>query len=415
MTFKRLTSGDDMRYPTRLAILIGAVLGTVSAQATQPPDPTASDSSDNTAAGSYALYSETSGALNAALGFESLFRNTSGSLNTAVGGSALFGNTTGTNNVAAGTYALHLNADGTYNTAAGTYSMYYNTSGFSNTAIGASALESNTTGYRNTAVGDSALVGNTTAMGNTAVGDRAMESTFGGNSNTAIGQASMIYSTSGAGNTALGAFTLGDNFTGNYNIAIGYNAGSGNQGQASNNIDIGYVGAYSDSGFIRIGTPGTHSTAFIAGVSSSVVTGAAVFVTASGQLGVLASSSRYKTAVNAMSAQVTDKLDQLRPVTFHLKSDPNGALQFGLIAEEVDGVYPELVIRDESGTIQGIRYDELAPMLLNEVQQQRATLRRQADELKALNQQVVELNGLRQELRAALVELQSNRAMVAKR
>jgi Chaperone of endosialidase len=404
-----------MRYPTRLAILIGAALGTVSAQATQPPDPTASDISYNTAAGSYALYSESSGTLNAALGYESLFRNTSGSLNTAVGGSALFGNTTGTNNVAAGSYALHLNADGTYNTAAGTYAMYYNTSGFSNTAIGASALESNTTGYRNTAVGDSALVGNTTAMGNTAVGDRAMESTFSGNSNTALGQAAMIYSTSGAYNTALGAYTLGDNFTGSYNIAIGYNAGSDNQGQASNNIDIGHVGTYNDSGFIRIGTPGTQTTAFIAGVSTSPVTGAAVFVTASGQLGVLASSSRYKTAVTAMGARTTEKLDQLRPVTFHLKNDPNGALQFGLIAEEVDGVYPELVIRDESGTIQGVRYDELAPMLLNEVQQQRATIKLQADKLKELTQQVAELNGLRQELRAALAELQSNRTLVAKR
>jgi hypothetical protein len=404
-----------MRYPTRLGILICAVLGTVSAQAAQPPDPTASDSSYNTAAGSYALYSESNGTLNAALGYESLFRNTSGSLNTAVGGSALFGNTTGTNNVAAGSYALHLNADGTYNTAAGTYAMYYNTSGFQNTAIGASALESNTTGYRNTAVGDSALTGNTTAMGNTAVGDRALESTFSGNSNTALGQATMIYNTSGAYNTALGAYTLGDNFTGSYNIAVGYNAGSDNQGQASNNIDIGHVGTYNDSGFIRIGTPGTQTSAFIAGVSTSPVTGAAVYVTASGQLGVLASSSRYKTAVTAMGAQTTDKLDQLRPVTFHLKSDPNGVMQFGLIAEEVDGVYPELVIRDESGTIQGVRYDELAPMLLNEVQQQRATIKLQADQLRELTQQVAELNDLRHELRAALLEMQSNRTVVAKR
>jgi hypothetical protein len=88
-------------------------------------------------------------------------------------------------------------------------------------------------------------------------------------------------------------------------------------------------------------------------------------VTSSGQLGVLASSERYKTAITPMGEN-TKKLEQLRPVSFHLKTDPKGAVQYGLIAEEVDKVYPELVIRDDTGKIQGVRYDELAPMLLNE-------------------------------------------------
>ena len=391
-----------MRLSIRLAISIGALLAASSAEAGQPPDPTASDGYDNTAAGSYALNSESSGALNAALGFEALYRNTTGSLNTAVGGSALFGNTTGTNNVAAGTYALHLNADGTYNTVAGSYAMYYNTSGFQNTAIGASALESNTTGYRNTAVGESALAGNTAAIGNTAIGDRALQSSFGGNSNTALGQSAMNYSTSGASNTALGAYSLENNFTGSNNIAIGYYAGANNQDQASNNVDIASMGSYNDSGAIRIGTAGTHTSAFIAGIGSAQLTGAAVFVNSSGQLGVLASSSRYKTQIAAMGAS-SGKLDQLRPVTFHLKNDPQGALQFGLIAEEVDRVYPDLVIRDETGAIQGVRYDELAPMLLNEIQLQRAVINSQADKLAELIRQVADLNGLGQDLRAALL------------
>jgi Chaperone of endosialidase len=406
--------GADMRLSTGWVISIGAVLAALAAHATQPPDPTASDVYYNTAAGSYALNNESNGTLNAALGYEALYRNTSGSLNTALGGSALFNNTTGTNNVAAGSYALHLNGDGTYNTAAGTYAMYYNSSGFQNTAIGASALEANTTGYRNTALGESTLTANTTAYGNTAIGDRALQSSSSGNSNTAVGQAAMNYSTSGGNNTALGAFTLGDNFTGSNNIAIGYNAGSANEGAASNNIDIGSQGAYNDSGFIRIGTPGTQSTTFIAGIGTSQVTGAAVFVNSSGQLGVLASSSRYKTAIAAMGTR-TGKLDQLRPVTFHLKNDPQGALQFGLIAEEVDRVYPELVIRDESGAIQGVRYDELAPMLLNEIQQQRAAIDSQADRLEKLSRQVTELDGLRQELRAALLLIRSDGAVVAQR
>jgi len=211
----------------------------------------------------------------------------------------------------------------------------------------------------------------------------------------------MIYSTSGYGNTALGALSLQDNFTGNYNIAIGYGAGNSNNGAASNNIDIGYGGMNSDSGVIRLGTPGTHTAAFIAGISTSQVTGGAVFVTSSGQLGVLASSRRYKTAVAAMGAS-TERLDQLRPVTFRLRSDPQSSLQFGLIAEEVDRVYPELVVRDESGTIQGVRYDELAPMLLNEVQRQRAMIKLQAEKVNELTRQVAELNGLREELRAAV-------------
>ena len=104
----------------------------------------------------------------------------------------------------------------------------------------------------------------------------------------------------------------------------------------------------------------------IAGIESSKVTGSAVYVTTTGRLGVLASSERYKTAIEPMGAN-TAKLSQLRPVTFKLKTDAEGTRQYGLIAEEVDRVYPELVIRDEAGKVQGIRYDELAPMLLNEI------------------------------------------------
>jgi hypothetical protein len=132
-----------------------------------------------------------------------------------------------------------------------------------------------------------------------------------------------------------------------------------------------------------------------------------VYVTANGQLGVLASSERYKTEIASMGPS-TQKLHELRPVSFHLKSDPKGAVQYGLIAEEVNQVFPELVIRDDAGTIQGVRYDELAPMLLNEVQQQAA-------EIRDLKQQVAELNNLKLEMRAALVALKSKDQLVARR
>ncbi len=109
-------------------------------------------------------------------------------------------------------------------------------------------------------------------------------------------------------------------------------------------------------------------------------------MTSAGQLGVLGSSERYKTDITPLGPR-TEKLQQLRPVSFHLKTDPRGTLQYGLIAEEVAKAYPELVIRDGAGKIQGVRYDELAPLLLNEVQQQQHKLAAQdakLAELKAL-------------------------------
>ena len=98
----------------------------------------------------------------------------------------------------------------------------------------------------------------------------------------------------------------------------------------------------------------------------------------------------------------------------NFKNDPSGALQYGLIAEEVDKVYPELVIRNDAGKIEGVRYDELAPMLLNEVQSQQAQLKQQSDEIKRLTQQVSELNGLKEELHSALRQMQG-KTLVAQR
>jgi hypothetical protein len=118
----------------------------------------------------------------------------------------------------------------------------------------------------------------------------------------------------------------------------------------------------------------------------------------------------------------TAKLGQLRPVTFKLKADPHGAVQYGLIAEEVAKVYPELVIRDEKGRIDGVRYDELAPMLLNEVQKQQTTITAQADkadaqavEFRAMKEQLAELKQMNESMRAALLELQAKDQLVAQR
>jgi hypothetical protein len=114
----------------------------------------------------------------------------------------------------------------------------------------------------------------------------------------------------------------------------------------SNNIDIGNEGVAGENGIIRIGTAGTQTTAVIAGIENAIVTGKEVFVTSDRQLGVKASSERYKTAIEPMGVN-TEKLQQLRPVTFHLKTEPQGDVQYGMIAEEVALIYPELVTRDE--------------------------------------------------------------------
>jgi hypothetical protein len=207
-----------------------------------------------------------------------------------------------------------------------------------------------------------------------------------------VGTEALYSNTTGSTNNASGIQALYKNTTGSNNIAQGYAAGylitTG-----SNNIDIGNVGEAGDSGAIRIGATGKQTSAYIEGIYSNSLSGLAVVVTSSGQLGVSgASSERFKTAIAPMGAD-TAKLGQLRPVSFKLKSDAKGTRQYGLIAEEVAKVYPELVIRDQHGRIDGVRYDELAPMLLNETQKQAAKIR-------DLRQQVAEMH-------AALLKLQS--------
>jgi hypothetical protein len=203
-----------------------------------------------------------------------------------------------------------------------------------------------------------------------------------GNNNAVIGFEALYANTNGNSNTATGA---------------GYNL------NGSNDIDVGNAGVAGDSGVIRIGASAQTST-YVAGISTAHVTGAAVYVTSTGQLGVLASSERYKTAVASMGSS-SAKLQQLRPVTFELKTDPQRTVQYGLIAEEVARVYPELVIRDESGQIQGVRYEELAPMLLNEAKQQKRLIQAQAARLHAVERQLTEVEGLNRAMQSVQSEL----------
>ena len=193
-----------------------------------------------------------------------------------------------------------------------------------------------------------------------------------------------------------------------HDIAEGYKAGY-NLTTGGSNIDIGNQGAAADAAFIKIGTEGTQTKTFIAGIDTAgVSSGVPVVVGAEGQLGIASSSERFKTAITPMGSS-TVKLDQLRPVTFQYKSDPRGAKQYGLIAEEVARVYPELVVRDHQGRIISVRYDELAPMLLNEMKQQNQRLRNETQQQQELTEQNQQLAAQVRDLQAAVFALQASK------
>ena len=267
--------------------------------------------------------------------------------------------------------ALVNNTSGVFNTAIGSGALTLNTTGFDNTATGSAALAFNTTGYANTAIGEGALRMNTTGNSNTAVAGLGANTT--GNANTSVGTGALASNTTGNSNTALGFFA-GYNTSGNTNIAVGYLAGQYSVGD--NNIDIGNVGGADDSGFIRIGTTGMQSATFVAGIRGVPITGAQpVGVNASGQLGIRASSARFKEAINSMDKS-SEAILALRPVEFRYKKelDPKGAPQFGLIAEEVAKVNPHLVVADDQGKPFSVRYEEVNAMLLNEFLKEHRTV-----------------------------------------
>jgi hypothetical protein len=309
-------------------------------------------------------------------------------------------------NTAMGSNALlhvNLSESACHNTASGEEALYSDTSGSYNTANGYSSLFSNKTGDNNTAVGYESLYFNSTGSHNTASGYQALYKNSTGSYNTALGE---------------GAFHSGS--SGNNNVAVGYEAGY-NATTGSNNIEIGNKGLSSDNNMIKIGVEGLQAKTFIAGIYKTSVSGSAVMVNSSGQLGVVVSSERFKTDIAPMGS-LTANLRALRPVKFHLKTDPHGAVQYGLIAEEVAKVYPDLVIRDETGRIDGVRYDELAPMLLNEMQEQQKVVAAQSAKIAAEDQRAAaqdsKIARLQEQLagiQEALVKLQSTDQMVAQR
>jgi hypothetical protein len=357
------------------------------------------NSEDNTAVGSGALGNDTTGTDNTADGWEALFSNTSGYENTASGFLALENNTNGYQNTADGAYALSGNMTGSDNTASGWVALLFNTSGSNNTANGAFALYDNTTGAYNSANGVSALYYNTTGSSNTANGYKALYYNQAGGYNMANGVSALSGNTTGNDNTADGAYALSGNTTGNNNIALGYSAGF-NLYSGNNNIEIGNEGATGDNNAIRIGTTGTQNTTFIAGISGvTIASGAAVYINTLGQLGTVTSSQRFKQDIQSMG-DASDLLLALRPVTFRYKPelDPKGAPQFGLIAEEVSKVDPDLVLRDDKNQIYTVRYEAVNAMLLNEFLKQHRKVEQQQVEIQALKEKVAQVDSLEKRL-----------------
>ena len=336
-----------------------------AALAVDPP-PDGGYPGDNTAVGEDALFSLTTGLDNTAIGFNALYHNTTGNGNTANGWSALFNNTTGFTNTAAGVYALISNTTGFMNTATGGFALGSNTTGFENTAIGNNALYGNTTGILNTASGFQALFSNTIGNVNTANGVNALYSNTTGSNNSAAGANALRLNTTGEGNTANGFRALVRNTTGNDNIALGNHAGE-NLTTGHHNIDIGNGGVAGESNTIRIGTTG-HTASYIAGISGATVPlGVGVIIGATGHLGTVVSSARFKEQIKPMD-KTSEAILSLRPVSFRYKKelDPDGIPQFGLVAEEVEKVNPDLIARDEQGKPYSVRYEAVNAMLLNE-------------------------------------------------
>jgi Chaperone of endosialidase len=415
-----------MQNRNHILITIILTLGLMAGHVAQnafgvSPPPDGGYPNFTTAEGLNALKNLTAGAGNTGIGWYSLFSDTVASFNTGVGAGTLAFNIAD-NNTAVGTAALLLNTTGVSNTGIGSTALLHNNGG-NNTAVGAGALTSNTTGNGSTAIGVGALASNIDGNGNTATGLLALNANEHSSGNTAYGFAA-LQNNLAINNTAMGAGALHLSVGGGNNTAVGFNAlgsevngisnvavGSGALANAIHGFNIA-VGADAGSlvttaiGVIAIGHLGADvgGSCFIGnirGVTTNIADAIPVVIDSFGQLGTLSSSQRLKKDIKPMEGGSSSVLD-LKPVTFHYKNDKSNIPQFGLIAEEVAKVSPDLVARDKNGEIYTVRYDAVNVMLLNEfvkehrkveeleaaVAELAATVKEQAAELRRVSGQV---------------------------
>jgi hypothetical protein len=361
-----------MKLRNYIHILTGVIcIGLLPGARAVVPPPDGGYPNFNTAEGQNALFSLTTGAANTAVGWYSLFSDIAGSFNTATGAGTLLFNTAD-NNTALGAAALLFNTGGSNNTAVGAAALLNNTSGLQNTAVGASALQNNT-GSSNTATGFLALVNNTSGFDNTANGNGTLLHNVGGSDNTATGSLALdsnidglgntadgfqaLFFSTGTLNTAVGDQALANNTTGSSNVALGAAAGGGVT-TADNVICIGASVAGAD----------VSNSCYIGGIFNQTSSGGStVFINSAGKLGTSTSSRRFKEEIKPME-DASEALYALKPVTFHYKKDidPAGTSQFGLVAEDVEKINPDLIVRDKEDKPYSVRYDQVNAMLLNE-------------------------------------------------
>jgi hypothetical protein len=340
------------------------------------PAPDGGYPAGNTAEGQNALLSLTSGTYNTGVGLFSLLGNAEGSFNTAIGAGALLANTAH-QNTAIGAGALLSNTDGVKNTAHGAFALFGNTAGNSNTASGVGALFNNSTGFNNTAIGYNTLLSNTTA------GD-----------NTAIGTTALFSNTTGEFNIAIGSQALRDNVTGDSNTAIGDSAGFNITGSGNVCIGAGVNGVAGESNITRIRN-----------VYGSVATERAVYVTSDNRIGTLSSSRRYKEQITPME-KASEAIHSLIPVSFRYRKevDPARSLCFGLIAEEVAEINPNLVTLDCEGKPETVRYEAINAMLLNEFLKEHRRVQEQGTTIVELKNEIASLRASAKE-QAAQIQL----------
>jgi len=372
-----------------IILCVVAVLPTIHAVV---PPPDGGYPGGNTAEGQNALLNLTSGGFNTAVGWVSLRSDTTGEFNTAIGAAALFRN------------------NGDENTALGTGALLSNSTGIQNTATGAFALFSNT-GPADNPSWPSGIAGSF----NTANGDRALFSNTTGAANTAIGGSALFNNTIGSTNTAVGSIALSNNSSGNNNIALGFAAGA-----AVSTADE----------VIAIGTLGQNvsNSCFIGQIYSNVQPEVGtdpdrVTINSNGRLGRgNVSSRRYKHDIKPMH-NASEAIYELKPVSFryHTQYDQTQTIAFGLIAEEVAEVNPDLVGRNPKGQPESVRYEQINAMLLNEflkehrrgeeqdckIQEQETTIAELRSEIRSLAAMV---NDQASEMRKVNAQLQINKA-----
>ena len=385
-------------------LLLLACLGLAPMAQAVGPDTDGSIPGSNNGEGIGVLVSRTGGVWNTGTGFEALNHLTAGNQNTATGLRALFSDTSGGFNTATGVYSLADNISGNYNTANGYAALYRNTAD-SNTATGYRALLSNTTGSGNMASGEFALGDNTTGFGNTAVGSVALASNTDAGFNTAlgfqalsvsfapsncaVGYTALANNTTGPANTGIGSEALSDNTTGQDNVAVGFRAGT-NQTVGSRNV---YIGA----GVGGFAAESNHT--YIRNIEATSVSGGGTDTVTinltTGLLGHLSSSRRYKEDIKPMN-NASETLYRLKPVSYRYKKeiDSTQSPAFGLIAEEVAEVNPDLVARNAGGQVESVHYEMVSAMLLNEFLKEHRKVEQQQVRITELNSRVAKQEAL---------------------